>query len=88
VISAYYDALEFLPNFFLIVVPTDLLLELLNNLGYRKKSVIRIRLTSLNYPNCRAFNNEFFEIWWSIFGQDVNNIEECKTCHYLETVKI
>ena len=82
VIPADYKALEFVPNFFTTAVPTSLTSELLDNLGYRRKSVIRIRVTCLNYPNCRAFQKEFIQIWWSILGQEVNNIEECNAKHY------
>jgi len=32
--------------------------------------------------------NEFLEIFSSILGQDVNNIEECKARHYLGTREI
>jgi len=34
---------------------------------------------------CAAFQKGFLQIWWSILGQDVNNIEECNAKHYQGT---
>jgi hypothetical protein len=61
VISADFDALEFMPNFFTTAVPTSLTSELLDNLGYPKKCVIRIRVTSLNYRIAKRFKKNLFK---------------------------
>ncbi len=54
-------------------------------LSFNRRS-IKYRAAS-NYPKCRAFHKDFLEIYWSILGQDVNKIKECKACHYLRDDK-
>jgi len=80
-----YDAMDFLPGFYTTAVPSTMTAQQLDGVGFRKRHVIQMHLTSLNLPNCRAFHNEYLEKWWTILGQDVNNIEECRATHYPNT---
>jgi hypothetical protein len=81
VLSGCYSPLDFLPTFYTTAVPSPLTDEQLYNVGFRKQSVINIKVTSLNYTNCRAFQDEFLESWWVLLGQRISNIEMCEARH-------
>ena len=50
----------------------------LEALGFRPRYVIQLRVASLTYPDCRAFDGRLLRTWWCLMGQDWDNVESAR----------
>lgn len=79
--SATYNPLDFLPKFHSTAVPTDLSIDRLDGIGFRRHYQVKFLVKSLNYPNCRAFHLLYLEPWWNAMGQSIENLESSSAVH-------
>jgi hypothetical protein len=83
--SATYNPIDFLPVYHTTARPTHLTADELDAIGFRRRHKIEMRISSVNYQNCRAFHQVYLQKWWELLGQNFQNVENCSATHVFGT---